>query len=251
MSRRCGVQIAEESTSGQMQSVACANEETGLVSLVLGVLLMPGSVWKWIHRLGGSGLILLGVADNAPFMSAPAGSADLLVILLSANSPKWWAYYAFMTTVGEVLGGYLSYWIAEKGGRATLEKKLGKGRAEKVYRQFEKRGFATVFAGSILPPPFPFTPVLMTAGVMQYPPRKFLSALIGGRAVRFFAVAYLGKTYGRQVIAFFARHYRPMLWVLIAMAVAAGMGALVYFKWYRPRHNAAKTVREDPGQRTA
>ena len=218
---------------------------------ILALLVMPDWVWKWIHRLGGPGLILLGIADNAPFMSAPAGSADVLVILLSANRPKWWAYYAFMTTVGEVLGGYLSYRIAEKGGQETLEKKLGKGRAEKVYRQFEKRGFATVFVGSVLPPPFPFTPLLMTAGVMQYPQRKFLSALTGGRAVRFFAVAYLGKTYGRQMIAFFARHYRPMLYVLIAVAVAAGIGALVYFKWYRPRHKAAKTAREASGQRTA
>lgn len=203
-------------------------------------LAMPAPLWKWIHRLGGPGLILLGIADCAPFLSVPAGSADIVVILLSAHRPKWWAYYAFMTTVGEILGGYLGYRMAEKGGQETLEKKLGKQRAQRVYRQFEKAGFATVFISSILPPPFPFTPVLMAAGVMQYPQRKFLSALTGGRAVRFFAVAYLGGTYGHQMVAFFSRNYRTLLYALIALAVMAVIGALLYFEWHRSHHSAGR-----------
>lgn len=202
---------------------------------ILPLFIVPDSVWKWIHRLGGPGLILLGIADNAPFISAPAGSVDVFLILLSAHRHEWWAYYAFMATVGEVLGGYLAYRVAEKGGQETLEKKVGKLRAEKVYKHFEKRGFMTVLTGSILPPPFPFTSVLMAAGIMQYPRKKFLSALMAGRALRFFAVAYLGRIYGQQMISFFSRHYRPTMYVLIALAVTAGIGALVYFKWYRPK----------------
>jgi membrane protein YqaA with SNARE-associated domain len=193
-------------------------------------LIKPDSVWKWIHRLGGPGLIFLGVADSAPFASAPAGSADLVLILLSAHRGHSWAYYAFMTTLGEVVGGYLTYRLAEKGGEKILEKKVGKQRAEKVYRHFEKGGFATVFIGSILPPPFPFTPVLMAAGVMQYQRKKFLSALTAGRALRFFAAAYLGRIYGLEMIDFFSRHYRAMLYLLIAVAVTGSIGALIYFK---------------------
>jgi membrane protein DedA with SNARE-associated domain len=75
----------------------------------------------------------------------------------------------------------------------------------------------------------------MAAGVMQYPSKKFLSALTAGRAVRFFAIAYVGRIYGRQMISFFSRHYRQSLYALIALAVMAGIGALVYFQWYRPR----------------
>jgi membrane protein YqaA with SNARE-associated domain len=197
--------------------------------------MISDSVWKWIHGLGGPGLILLGIADNTPFVSAPAGSVDVFVILLSAHRHEWWAYYAFMATVGEVLGGYLSYRLAEKGGQETLEKNVGKLRAEKIYKHFEKRGFKTVFTGALLPPPFPFTSILMAAGIMQYPRKKFLSALTAGRALRFFAVAYLGRIYGRQMIAFFSRHYRPTMYVLIALAVTSGISALVYFKWYRPK----------------
>lgn len=201
----------------------------------LALFVWPNSVWKWIHGLGGPGLILLGLSDNTPFISAPPGSVDVCVILLAAHRPEWWAYYAFMTMVGEVLGGYLTYRISRKGGKRALEKKVSKQRAEMVYRGFEKFGSITVLAGALLPPPFPFTTVLMTAGVLQYPRRKFLPALIAGRALRFFAEAYLGRIYGHQMISYFSRHYRMFMVLLIAMAIAAGIGALIYFLWYRPR----------------
>ena len=180
-------------------------------------------------------MILLGLADNTPFVSAPPGSVDIFVIALSAYRHEWWAYYAFMATVGEVLGGYLTYRLAQQGGQKTLEKKIGKQRAEKIYKYFEKRGLLTVFTGAILPPPFPFTSVLMAAGIMQYPRKEFLPALTLGRGLRFFLVAYLGRSYGYQMIEFFSRHYRPTMYALIALAVMAGIGALVYFKWYRPK----------------
>jgi membrane protein YqaA with SNARE-associated domain len=194
-------------------------------------------MWNWIHGLGGPGLILLGISDNTPFISAPPGSVDICVILLAAHRPEWWAYYAFMTLLGEVLGGYLTYRLSGKGGEQTLQRKVGKRRAQLVYRGFEKFGSITVLAGALLPPPFPFTTVLMTAGVMQYPRKKFLSALVAGRTVRFFAEAWLGRIYGQQMIGFFSRNYRLLMYVLIAMVVATGIGTLIYILWYRPRKN--------------
>jgi membrane protein YqaA with SNARE-associated domain len=204
-----------------------------ILSLLL--LVVTDSVWKWIHRLGGPGLILLGLADNTPFVSAPPGSVDIFVIVLSAHHHEWWVYYALMATVGEVLGGYLTYRLAKKGSQETLEKKIGKPRAERIYKHFEKRGFMTVFTGAILPPPFPFTSVLMAAGIMHYPRKEFLPALAAGRGLRFFAVAYFGRIYGQQMISFISRHYRPVMYVLIVVAVTAGIGALLYFKGYRPK----------------
>lgn len=213
----------------------------------LSMMLAP-SVWKWIHRLGGPGLILLGIADNTPFVSAPPGSVDIFVILLSAHRYEWWAFYALMATVGEVLGGYVTYRLAEKGGQKTLEKRIGKQRAEKIYNYFEKRGFLTVFIGSLLPPPFPFTSVLMAAGIMQYPRKEFLPALSVGRGLRFFLVAFLGRSYGHQIIEFFSRHYQLAMDALIALAIVAGIGALLYFKWYRPRAQREESERGEQAE---
>ncbi len=206
--------------------------------LLSALLINP--IWQWVHRLGGPGLILLGLADNS-VVPLP-GSMDVFVVLLSARNPEWWPYYGVMATLGAVFGGYLTYRIAEKGGKETLEKKVGARRAAKVYKRFEEHGFVTVFIGSILPPPFPMVPVLMTAGVLQYPPRKFLSALAAGRGLRYFALAFLGRSYGGAIIGFLSRYYMPLLYTLLALAVMSGIGALLYFRWYRPKYREQNQV---------
>ena len=203
-----------------------------MCNLLIAVLL-ANPIWTWLHRLGGPGLILLGIADNS-LIPLP-GSVDVFTIILSAHRREWWPYYAFMATVGALLGGYLTYRLAEKGGEETLEKKVGKQQAEKVYKRFEKRGFITVFIGSILPPPFPMVPFLMAAGVLQYPRRKFLSALAAGRGVRYFALAWVGHVYGKEIIGGLSQYYRPVLYALLSLAALGGICALIYFKWYRPR----------------
>jgi membrane protein DedA with SNARE-associated domain len=197
------------------------------------VLLLVHPLWRWLHRLGGPGLIVLGIADSS-IVPLP-GSMDLFVIILSAHHRTWWLYYALMAVLGSVVGGYLTYRLAERGGEETLEKKIGKARAEKVYRRFEKHGFSTVFVGAILPPPFPIVPVLMAPGVLKYPRHKFIAALAAGRALRFTVVAFLGQHYGTGILGWLRHYYRPLLHLFVSLAIAGGIAVLVYFKWYRPR----------------
>jgi membrane protein DedA with SNARE-associated domain len=198
--------------------------------LILGT---SSGIWNWLLRLGGPGLILLGLADNS-VVPLP-GSMDVFTILLSAHNRAWWPYYGFMATLGAVIGGFITYRIAQKGGEETLEKEVGKKRVQKVYKKFETHGFFWVFLGSVLPPPFPIVPFLMAAGVLEYPHKKFLSALAAGRGVRYFALAYVGHTYGRSIVNWLSQYRDPVLYSLIGLAVAGGIAALVYLKWYRPR----------------
>ena len=203
----------------------------------LSATLVETGLWTWILRLGGPGLILVGLVDNS-VIPIPGGM-DIFVILLTAHRREWWWYYAIMATVGAVVGGYVTFRLAKKGGKEGLEKKIGKRRAEKVYKKFEKGGFSAIFIGSMLPPPFPLVPVLMAAGVMQSSRKTFLTALSLGRAIRFFVLALLGKLYGTAIVGWLSRYYKPFLYVLIALGVLGGIGVLIYFKWYRPRHQPA------------
>lgn len=202
-------------------------------SRLQALLLLTFSVMDWLARLGPLGFILLGLADNS-VVPLP-GSMDVLVILFTAHKRQLWPYYAIMATIGAVVGGYVTYRLAEKGGEETLEKKVGKPQAEKVYKRFEKRGFITVFIGSILPPPFPMVPFLMAAGVLQYPRKKFLSALAAGRGVRYFAIAWVGHVYGKEIIGGLSQYYQPVLYALLSLAALGAICALIYFKWYRPK----------------
>ncbi|MGD0825416.1 MAG: VTT domain-containing protein [Terriglobales bacterium] len=208
------------------------------------------SALRWLIHLGGPGLILLGIADNS-LIPLP-GSTDIVTILLAAHHREPWAYYAFMATVGALIGGYLTYRMARKGGKETLEKKFSDKKVKKIYAIFERWGFAAVAIPAILPPPFPITPMLLAAGAMQYPTKKFLLALAVGRGIRFSILAYLGYHYGRHIVKFFAEYYWPVLIVLIAFSVIGALYALFEYK-RRQKNSAPKAPRPKvrPRERTA
>jgi len=199
------------------------------------LLLAVSTFMRWVARLGGPGLVLLGLADNS-IIPLP-GSMDVLTIWLAAHHRSYWWYYALVATGGAVLGGYLTYGLAKKGGKEALEKKLSKSKAEQVYRRFERWGFWAVTVPAMLPPPFPIVPFLLAPGALQYSPIKFLAALTLGRGIRFTAIAGLGAIYGRHIVNFFSRYYTPALITLISFSIIAGIVALVQYK--RMRHTSA------------
>ncbi len=201
-------------------------------------------LWTWLQRLGGPGLILLGILDSS-VIPLP-GSMDVVVILLAAHHRPWWLYYGFMATLGTVVGGYLTYDLGEKGEEETLEKKIGKPTADKVYARFQRRGFLTIALGSLIPPPFPMTTLMLAAGALHYPRKKFLASLSLGRGVRFLALGYLAHEYGKVIIGWLSKYYHPLLYSLIAVAALSGIGALVYFKWYRPKRQREERERGEP-----
>jgi len=195
--------------------------------------LIAVSVWTWLRHLGGVGLVLLGLADNS-VVPLP-GSMDVLTIYLAARHRQLWWYYALMATVGAVIGGYITYGLARKGGKEAFERKLSSKRAAKVFERFERWGFGAVALPALLPPPFPIVPFLLAAGALQYSRKKFVAALALGRAVRFTIVAGLGAIYGRHIIRFFSQYYKPALFILIGLAVAGGVAALVQYYRYKNR----------------
>jgi membrane protein YqaA with SNARE-associated domain len=195
--------------------------------------MIAATVWSHLRHLGGVGLVLLGLADNS-VVPLP-GSMDVLTIVLAAHHSQLWWYYAFMATVGAVIGGYITYGLARKGGKEAFERKLSKRRADKVFKRFERWGFFAVALPAILPPPFPIVPFLLAAGAMQYSRQKFVSALALGRGIRFTIVAGLGAIYGRHIVRFFSRYYEPALITLIALSIIAGVFSLIQYYRYKNR----------------
>jgi membrane protein YqaA with SNARE-associated domain len=160
---------------------------------------------------------------------------DVLTIVLAAHHTQLWWYYAFMATVGAVIGGYITYGLARKGGKEAFERKLSKRTAEKVFKRFERWGFFAVAVPALLPPPFPIVPFLLAAGAMQYSRKKFVSALTLGRGIRFTLMAGLGAIYGRHIVRFFSRYYEPALIALIGLSVIAGVFSLIQYYRYKNR----------------
>ena len=174
---------------------------------------------------------------------------DVFTLWLAAHHRNLGAYYAFMATAGAVLGGYITYSLARKGGKPAIEYKLNANQARKVFRRFERWGFWTVALSAILPPPFPIVLVLVAAGALQYSRKKFVSALALGRGFRYSLVAGFGSLYGNQIEAFFARYYKPALLILIGLAVLGGILTLV--RHLHLRHRPERPPEAVPRRRAA
>lgn len=191
--------------------------------MILG-LVLANKLWTWVRHLGGPGLLVLGLVDNS-VVPLP-GSMDVLTIWLTVHHHSLWWYYAGMATAGSILGGYITYRMAMRGGKAALERKLSPRKAKKVYGAFERWGFGAIAIPALLPPPFPFVPFLLAAGALQYSRKKFFAALALGRGLRYSILAYLGVIYGRHFLRFFNKNTKPTVIVLIALSAIAGTVAL-------------------------
>jgi membrane protein YqaA with SNARE-associated domain len=195
--------------------------------------LLAVPLWRQLRRMGGPGLVLLGLADNS--LIPLTGSMDVLTIWLAARHHEPWPYYAFMATLGAVIGGYITYALARKGGKEAMEHKLSKKRAAQFSKAFARWGFAAIAIPALLPPPFPFLPFLLAAGAMQYSRKKFLAALVLGRGIRYFTEAALGFVYGRHILRFFTKYYKPAVAILIALAVIGTAVTLVQYLRYKQK----------------
>jgi membrane protein YqaA with SNARE-associated domain len=200
------------------------------------------SVRRWIFHLVGLGFIPLGLLDNS-VIPLP-GSMDVLTIVLSARKQELWLYYALMATIGSVIGGYVTYRLAAKGGKETLERKYPARTLEKVYRIFGRWGFGAIAIAALLPPPLPIIPFLFAAGAMQYSAGKFLVALTVGRIVRYSFLAFLAAHYGRQVLTVMSQVGRPVLITVVGLIAAAIAALLIILV---RKHNKRASVNSATG----
>jgi membrane protein YqaA with SNARE-associated domain len=182
---------------------------------------------RWLHRLGGPGLIILGLLDNS-VLPIP-GSMDVATIIFCAQEKKWWPYYVAMATAGSVLGGYTTYRLARGEGKGRLGSRLSRRNMNRVKQAFEKWGIGSIVVPALLPPPMPMVPFIMAAGATQYSVRKFLTALAIARAVRYTILGLLGVLYGRWIIVLIRSHTRSI--VIVGIAILAASVCVVLARW--------------------
>ncbi|HEV8189292.1 MAG TPA: VTT domain-containing protein [Pyrinomonadaceae bacterium] len=159
-------------------------------------------IFRFFRRLGLLGLFFMSTLDSS-FLVLPFGNDLLLIALVSANRNSLiWIAYVLISALGSVVGVLIVDVIMRKAGEKGLERFVSANRIEKLKAKLENKGGITVFIATLIPPPFPFTPVIMTASALQSPRIKMLTAVFLGRLLRFGAEAVLALYFGRQMIAF-------------------------------------------------
>jgi membrane protein YqaA with SNARE-associated domain len=187
---------------------------------------------RFFLRLGIFGLFLLSALDSS-FLVLPFGNDVLLIALVSSDrSSLKWIGYVVVSAIGSIVGVFVIDLIMRKAGEKGLEHFVSAKKIEKFKAKMENKAGITVFVATLLPPPFPFTPVVMTASALQTPKAKLLGAVFAGRLVRCTVEALLALYFGRKLIAYINSDV-VTYFVYGMIAVAAVLSTLSIITWLR------------------
>jgi len=209
---------------------------------ITNFLLLAGSgapaIFRFFRRLGPWGLFLLSALDSS-FLVLPFGNDLLLIGLVSADrSGPAWILYVLMSVAGSLVGVSLVDLVMRKAGEKGLEHFVSRAKIEQIKRRIENKAGITVFIATVMPPPFPFTPVIMTASALQYPRKKLFGAVALGRLVRFTIEAVLAIYFGRHVLRFI----RSEVWAYVAygLLIIGVIGSMLsVLRWINGRTRKA------------
>jgi membrane protein YqaA with SNARE-associated domain len=183
------------------------------------------AITAWATGLGGVGLFIIAVLDSS-FLSFPQVN-DVLVIVLSAKYPERMPYYAGMTTVGSMVGCFMLFAVARRGGEVFLRKKLKGAHVDRALRLYQRFGLLAVVVPALLPPPVPFKVFVLLAGAADVAVWRFALAIAIGRGIRYFGQGYLAVMYGEHALDFMQEHGAEIGVGLAVLALAAGIGLVM------------------------
>jgi membrane protein YqaA with SNARE-associated domain len=186
---------------------------------------------NFVLSFGIAGIVVLAVLDSSFFFFAPF-ALDAVLILLISRHRDWMPIYAGAAIVGSIAGATLTYFLMKKISEETLAKKISPRTFTMVKRKMEKNGFAGLMIGALLPPPFPFTPFVIAAGMSQLSKKTTFGAITIGRSVRYLAEGVLALVLGKQILNLL--EWQPFKIAMVGLFALAFVGtAISIYKWVK------------------
>jgi len=158
------------------------------------------TVLRYFLKLGGVGLFIMGILDSS-FLFLPFGNDLLLILMVASNRDSLiWIAYVLMSAAGSVVGVLLVDLVMRKMGEEGLERFVRPEKIKRLKSKMEKKAGWAVFTATLIPPPFPFTAVVLTASALQTPRKNILLGVFAGRLLRFTGEALLALYFGRRLL---------------------------------------------------
>jgi len=203
----------------------------------IGTVLAAGwfaTFFAFVKRLGPLGLFLLGIADSS-FFFLPFGNDLLLIALVAGNRTGFgWIWYVLLGAAGSVVGALLVDVVMRKVGEEGLEYFVNKRTIDRLRKKVEEHAGYAIFIGTVMPPPFPFTAVVMMAAALQARRRTILLAVFIGRVVRFTIESLLAIRFGKAILEYLESDVvQYVVYGFVAIAVIGTIFSIR--KWVRGR----------------
>jgi membrane protein YqaA with SNARE-associated domain len=156
--------------------------------------------WVLATFTNPAGILVLAALDSTLFFWLPFGVDAATVVFSMRGRAPWWAV-ALLATGGSIAGALITFWMGRRVGDAGLERFASAGNLESARRRIKKTTRSSVLASlSLVPPPFPFTPIVLAAGALDVNAGHFFATLAACRFARFGIEAYLARRFGSQTL---------------------------------------------------
>lgn len=176
-------------------------------------------------------MLFLGILDSTLVFFLPLG-IDAVVILMAARHPSIAWLYPVLASAGSLIGAGITYWAGHKIGSKGLSRFVPQRRLDGARAYLRSHGAFAVAALALIPPPFPFTPFVLTAGALHVSRMRLFPLLGLARLIRFGLEAWLAVTYGEQLTRWMAaEEFKIGVWVFVGIAVLGTIAsALVIYR---------------------
>jgi membrane protein YqaA with SNARE-associated domain len=194
---------------------------TELAIILIGIKSILVGLLEWLKALGAAGLFGISLIDS---VGVPLpGGPDAVMIWLSGNSPGLMPLYALAATAGSAIGCTGLYVVARSAGVAALRRVAPQKRA-RIENLLGRYDLIAIMIPAVLPPPFPFKPFVLCAGVFKLKTWRFITAIFIGRAIRFLIEGWLAIRFGEDAGRIIKQHGWKLL---VATAVIVVIAVLV------------------------
>ena len=193
---------------------------TELAIVLIGIKSILVGVLEWLKALGAAGLFGISLIDSAG-VPLPGGP-DAVMIWLSANSPGLMPLYALAATAGSAIGCTGLYLLARSAGVAALKRVAPQKRA-RIENLLGRYDLIAIMIPAVLPPPFPFKPFVLCAGVFKLKTWRFITAIFVGRAIRFLIEGWLAISFGEDAGRIIKQHGWKLLVAVGVIVIVAGL----------------------------
>jgi anaerobic selenocysteine-containing dehydrogenase/membrane protein YqaA with SNARE-associated domain len=131
-----------------------------------------GGLTRWLFGffLSTWGVAVLAALDSSIVFSLPF-AIDAAVIILAAQHRDLFWLYPLIVVPASLGGAAITYWIGWKIGEEGLHRFVPRRRLDRVHNRVRHSGAFALAALDLIPPPFPFTPIVLAAGALDVAPR--------------------------------------------------------------------------------
>ena len=157
---------------------------------------------RWFFGLffSTAGIAILAALDSSIIFSLPFAIDAAVVVMAAQHRDLFWLY-PLIVVPASLVGAASTYWLGWKIGETGLEQFIRRKRLRGLQQRVSHSGALGLATLDLIPPPFPFTPIIVVAGALEVDPRRFFVTLAAVRVVRFGGEAVLALFYGQAIVS--------------------------------------------------